>query len=538
MDRPPLGNERFPRLLLPVATAIVIAFALVVGVLLAGAAENDETAVEAQQHHLRTALAEATRVVRAGNRDYGWWDELHRQIEPIPNIPLLETYFGVDVPTAFGVTHTLVLKPDGGLIYGIAKGRQPLAEGFQEGVVSRIGALMEKAQNASYAEAKAEAGLIVLDHTPHIVSVMRFTPEKPPPLAEQAIARPFLVFIRKLDTVAVTAIGEAYLLKGLAFSDDEPHDGRASLVLANDEGGKLGYFVWEPARPGRTLLLQVGPIVVATFAVVGFLMVVFWRRAHGLIQEYNATILELHAEKRRTKDASRAKSDFLACMSHELRTPLNAIIGYSQLLSLRDGIGKHVDIDDAAGVIQRSGRHLLQLVEEILDLARAEEGRLSANMEIIDLAEALRDATAIAQAIADKHRIKLAVEIPPPGTVTVGADGVKLNQVLVNLMVNAIKYNRKDGRVDVRIARPDADKVRIDVIDTGIGISPEDRPRLFRPFVRLNSSMSSAGGAGIGLALSRDLVELMGGRIGFESELGKGSRFWVELESGGDRPAA
>lgn len=525
------GVTGFSRLILPVAFSLVIAFAAIVTVLIFGARENDETSAKSQQHHLRTALSEQARVIHAGNRDYAWWDELHRQIEPVPNIPLLETYFGVDVPTAFGVTHVLVLKPDGGLIYGIGKGRTPLESGFAGALVGSIQPLVDAAQAMSYTQPDSLDGFIVLANTPYILSIMRLTPEQTPPESEQKIQRPLLVFIKKLDDEAVRNIGKAYLLDDLKFVTGAPPEGSLAIEMVNPEGEAAGCFTWAPKRPGRDLLLKVTPIVGIAILAVAALFVIFWNRAQVLISGYNASMRALHEEKHRTELASRAKSDFLASMSHEFRTPLNAILGFSQFLTLRNSMPEHINVTDAAEAIQRSGRHLLQLVDEILDLARVEEGRLPANMERIDIASALTDATVMVLPIADKHRVNLYVDTPPAGAFMVYADHVKVNQVLVNLMSNAIKYNHAEGRVDVRVSRPTDEIVRVDVVDTGIGIRAEDQQRLFQPFVRLNPATFAAGGAGIGLALSRSLVDLMGGKIGFESDVGKGSTFWVELRA-------
>ncbi len=227
--------------------------------------------------------------------------------------------------------------------------------------------------------------------------------------------------------------------------------------------------------------------------------------------------------------ASRLKSQFLANMSHELRTPLNGIIGFSELL-----------VDGRVGALteqQRSfmqdildgGRHLLHLVNDLLDISKIEAGRMELQEETFALETALKEAVAVLAPAAGEKSIALRTHLAD-GLVLVHLDRQKFKQVLLNLGSNAVKFTDADGRVDISIDAPVAGELRLSVGDTGIGIAAADLPRLFGEFQRFESGVAGRRpGTGLGLALTRRLVELQGGRIEVESAPGVGSRFVVHL---------
>jgi PAS domain S-box-containing protein len=237
----------------------------------------------------------------------------------------------------------------------------------------------------------------------------------------------------------------------------------------------------------------------------------------------------IHA-KEAAEEASRAKSEFLSRMSHELRTPLNAIIGFTQLLeSGMDGELSEGQRESAASILQ-AGWHLLDLISEILDLARIESGRMAITLEEVELGPLLDECVDMVMPLANERHILINDAINQAAEVfRVHADRTRLKQVLLNLMSNAVKYNRPEGALTLACARSPGGMVRLEVADTGIGISAGRMGELFQPFSRLDADKSETQGAGVGLAVTKSLVELMGGRIGVESEAGKGSVFWIEL---------
>ncbi len=229
--------------------------------------------------------------------------------------------------------------------------------------------------------------------------------------------------------------------------------------------------------------------------------------------------------------AMKTKDQFLSNISHELRTPLNSIIGFTDLL-LTQELGPPLSDQqrDFLETVARNGRQLLELINELLDLQRIAAGRMTLTPESVDLAALLAETTGSVHAQVQKHRHALVVT-PMPQDLRVQADRGRVRQVLLNLLSNAIKFTPDGGRITVAAGPVNGGaEVRIAVSDTGIGIAAEDQPKLFQEFSQLDASASRQyEGTGLGLALSRRLIELHGGTIGVDSEMGKGSTFWFTL---------
>jgi PAS domain S-box-containing protein len=248
------------------------------------------------------------------------------------------------------------------------------------------------------------------------------------------------------------------------------------------------------------------------------------KRLDAVLRDKNA---ELENARCVADKANLAKSEFLSSMSHELRSPLNAILGFAQLM---DTETPPATDSQKASIVQilHAGWYLLELINEILDLAVIESGKLSLSVEPVALAEVLAECQAMIGPQGEKHGLELdfpSLDLP----VYVMADRVRLKQVLINLLSNAVKYNRPGGKVVVACAADSPERTRISVRDEGAGLSPDQLPQLFQPFNRLGQENSAEEGTGIGLVMSKLLVEMMGGTIGVESTPGAGSVFWFEL---------
>ena len=251
------------------------------------------------------------------------------------------------------------------------------------------------------------------------------------------------------------------------------------------------------------------------------------------ITERRAAQAALLTAKEEAERANRAKSEFLSRMSHELRTPLNAVLGFGQLLESDPADPLSATQRARVQELLRGGRHLLSLINDVLDLARIEAGTLQLQLASVDVAAVVGDCQRLVQPMADARGI--ALHLQPGGQAGnqadhARADPTRLKQVLLNLLSNAIKYNRPGGSVHLGwVAEPGGQHLRIEVRDTGPGLHEAQQERLFQAFERLDAERSSVEGAGIGLALSKWLVELMRGEIGVHSRPGEGSVFWVRL---------
>ena len=250
-------------------------------------------------------------------------------------------------------------------------------------------------------------------------------------------------------------------------------------------------------------------------------------RVHERTMQLEMTNGELAMAMEEARSANYAKSAFLSSMSHELRTPLNAILGFAQILSSDRLPSTLEQKKEFAGHILKSGRHLLTLINEILDLAKVESGTVSLSLEPVGLDAILQECRDMIAPLASQRGIGMA--FPDACPLNVLADRTRLKQILLNLLSNALKYNREQGQVAIECVPHAGGRVRISVRDTGVGLDAEQLALLFQPFNRLGQEGGTEEGSGIGLVVTKRLVELMDGNIGVSSAPGEGSIFWIEL---------
>lgn len=269
--------------------------------------------------------------------------------------------------------------------------------------------------------------------------------------------------------------------------------------------------------------------------IIGYLLIAIDNSARKRVEAERAMLDQILLDKNAELELARivadkanlAKSEFLSSMSHELRTPLGAILGFAQLMESAVPAPSTSQLRSINQILQ-AGWYLLELINEILDLALIESGKLSLSLEPISLAEVMNECRAMTEAQAHKRNVSMTFPTFPDA-LFVFADRTRLKQVLINLLTNAIKYNRTGGTVSVKVSTNRPDSIRISVGDSGMGLSAEQITQLFQPFNRLGQEANVEEGTGIGLVVCKRLVELMGGSIGVDSAVGEGCVFWIEM---------
>ncbi|MBT4118922.1 MAG: response regulator [Rhodospirillaceae bacterium] len=430
-----------------------------------------------------------------------------------------------------------------GLMAGISSGsRNDIPENFDHGNSYELAALYETFRNMLGKQKAAEEQVLHLNE-----ELETRVAERTLELAQEKRRAENYLNIAGAAILTLNDRGEITLInnKGLALlaetaGDTAGRDWFESYVCVEDRSEQRSSF-FKAMRDGAPLP---GSTEYSVVSKDGDVRLVAWHyslltdedgRAFGLlasgedITDFRTAETEMRAAKDEAERANMAKSDFLSNMSHELRTPMNAILGFAQLLDL-DGVHPLTE-DQQTSVehILKGGQHLLGLIDQILDLAKIEAGKISLSIERVTPGDIFSECLDLAGGLAEKNGIKLVNNLSGNGRHAIRADYMRFKQVLLNLISNAIKYNREEGTVVLRNeVRPD-NMFRISVNDTGFGIPQELQGELFKPFARLNFENSAIEGTGIGLALSKHLMEAMSGRIGFDSKVGQGSSFWIEF---------
>jgi signal transduction histidine kinase len=300
---------------------------------------------------------------------------------------------------------------------------------------------------------------------------------------------------------------------------------------------------------GRTWVLWTAFAAFALLAIASLVLLrrVFrgadeLRQANVALQERSHDLAftneRLEQQTRVAQEASRAKSDFLANMSHELRTPLTAIIGYAELMASGAGGETEAERKKFLEVIVTNGRHLEGLIDGILDLAKVEAGKMEFRPEPIDVPELIGDLTTDMRVAAEKKQVELVTDVASEVR-SVTTDGARLRQVVSNYLSNALKFTPAGGRIEVKVTPESSDAFRVVVVDNGIGIAPEDQEKLFRYFQQVDqTAQKEHQGTGLGLALVKRIVEAQGGRVGLQSEPGRGSAFYAVLPRSARKPSS
>ena len=444
-------------------------------------------------------------------KDYAWWDDTVDFAADGTNVEWAEDNIGKYLHETYGITGTFLLEPGGETLYHSSEGKvskRPVRELLGD----QTERYLARVQGSSLAESETVSAFQRADGKVYAVAAAAVTPEKPTPAQLKPHPRPVLVLYKVLDADTIAGISRRFLLAGLRLDAAPPPMGASGFDLKNLAGQAVAAVRWTPARPGdqmfSELLVRISVVAAILTAAALAVFLGWWRTA---------------------SEANEAKSRFLAKMSHELRTPLNPIIGFSEAMARGDLGELPENLKGYAEDILRSGRHLAEIVDDVLDLARIESGEVEISEAPIDFQQ-LKQSLPGARMLLDP-RIRRVSGARAPDIAWHIADGMppllgdelRIRQVLLNLLSNAVKFS--DGQdIDVSIDQVGG-QARIVVADRGIGIARDDIARLFTPFVQVGTDMDKRShGTGLGLSISRELMALHQGTLELESEPGAGTR--------------
>ncbi len=393
-----------------------------------------------------------------------------------------------------------------------------------------------RAGRLSTAAEVARTGLMRIDGAVYLVALASITPESR--VVADAYEGPPAVAIsaRRMDAAFIRRMSGDLGLNDLTLLSAA--DGKPPRVILHDINGRpLGALAWEAENPGLKLLKSIAPWIAAGFLVLALAGAVLLARVAEALRKLETGRIALISAKEEAEAANAAKTRFLANMSHEVRTPLNGVLGMAQVMAadaLSEPQAKRLRI------LTESGQALLVLLNDILDIARLETRAVRLRAEIFDLAGLVEASCAAFSGAAAAKDLSLSVDIAPDLRGRWTGDPMRLRQVLGNLVANAVKFT-EEGGVTVRVRPATKGGLRFEVEDTGLGVAAEHHADLFKTFSQVDNSLTRAhDGAGLGLSICRELVELMGGTIGMHSSLGLGSSFHFTvplLQASADRPA-
>ncbi len=553
---------------------IVISMVLVFGVglaslILVGANAirmADKSALSRQERIAKRNLADAIAAIPEQQRSATVWDDAVEHVAARDE-RWMDENLGTWMQDYFGHQENYVINPAGDAMFASALGKVQPPETYSNRAVliaPIVARLREIIAEASSGRGKSHAALanvaairpLRLDDRVAIASVVPIISDSRENMQAPGTEN-LHVAIRYIDEKFAQEIGLPIELRNVAFKDIQPTGTLASVPLTGLSGEVLSWLVWQPERPGKDLLKEMLPVLLATGLTVVALLFYVIRgllRVSGRLQASETqAIKDVEALKQARKEAEaadRAKINFMSVVSHELRTPLTCILGYARLgKHLRqspdakrlEGMLQQQDTDtklaqshlsqllqsSTTGMekIERSGEHLLFLVNQLLDHAKMETGSLELNPEICDVKEVLEPVVDQMKILTEQKGLELKADIP---SIQMVADVIRTRQIIINLMGNAIKFT-DSGKVSVVVTEVE-DKVNIQISDTGTGIESHELQRIFEAFHQadLSSSRSSAG-TGLGLSVARELARLESGTIDVHSEVGVGSVFTLSL---------
>ena len=507
---------------------------MVAGITIFTSRSQDQAARQESVHLTKAVLAAVTRRLADQTLDYAYWDQTVNNLITRVDLDWADKNIGIYMHKTFGIASSFVLnagnRPVCAMIDGKRRTSDPLSM-FQAG----LDKLLERARAASLTAVPFPVtGFVKAGETIHIASISLLA-HKEKPIVTDAI----LIFTKALDPAALVKMSSNYQLEGLRIAASDEALLPAVLPLTSAAGDRLGFLTWNPKTPGQEMLRWLIPFVVSIFLIFAGIAHIFFRKTQLITTTLSNNLAEIQAAqealreaKETAEKANKAKSEFLANMSHELRTPLNSVIGFSSVME--EGIFGplgHENYLEYVGAVQDSGKHLLNLVNDILDISKIEAGEMEFEETVVDVDDLIRASAKIVANSADKAEITLNIDVPE-NTPHLRGDDLRLKQILLNLLANAIKFTPAEGRVSVSACIDQSNAMTWRIIDTGVGISAKDLPRILKPFEQIRGAVAHTHeGTGLGLYLTKSLTEAHEGTLEIESEVGRGTTVIVRFPS-------
>ena len=524
--------------MLPAALILLVSGVAILAVLSTAGSAIDKVAIESAVHTARSVVSAQERGVGKFAKDYTWWDIAFQKLVMERSPAFADDNIGTYAHETLEMSTAFVLDGRNNTLHAFIEGKAVQADPLRL-FVGGLEGMIERARAAPIDEPIAITGRLRLGDRVHVVGVSVFAPERAGNRRPEAGPRSLLIFSRALDDTLLEWLSKDYRLSDLRAAPTDAALPETHIALEAPDGTIVGALAWTPDLPGERLLREATMGVVAAFLAMAALLWILLRRAQRLqiriendarmLHERNAALMERETALREAKEtlerASRSKSEFLANLSHELRTPINAIVGFSEIFEAE----AYGQIGDAryreySGYIHRSARHMLDLVNDTLDMSRAEVGRLDLVESDVGVGQTIETCVRMLTRLAEQAGITVTQAVEP-ALPQLHGDERRIRQMVLNLLSNAIKFTPSGGRVEVAARRMDDGGIVIAVADSGIGIAKDDVEKALTPFTRLESRRAHMhDGAGIGLSLTRFLVELHGGRLAIESQVGAGTR--------------
>jgi len=489
---------------------------------------QNQNAVEASEHTFDALITDRFKRLSNIVLEYGYWDEAVEMIVYNYDADWTAGTFGEYFAESLDIDGAHVIDGAGDVVMGFFKGkpdRKSLAERYGEGLSPIIARARESKDDTS---PWPRLGITHGNDHYFMIAAIRMTTYLTENGEEVDRSTDHVLFLsQRLDAGYLGTIARKYLMPGLKIVDHPAGLWQADKEIKDPSGNVFAYFFWEPELPGTEMMPQIVGGVAAVFVIMGITAWYFFRRV-------TIAASELEQARAAADAANQAKTDFLRNVTHEIRTPINAIVGFSTIM--RDEMFGPVGNDRYIGYINdiaNAGEHILQLVGDLLDLSKIEAGEMSFEIETVNLREQIDATVSLVQPLADERRVLLLVDESTEGAIA-RSDPRLVRQILMNLLSNAIKFTPEGGEVVCRAVQESGDRIRIEVSDTGRGVSPDQIERILKPFGQVAAAQTGVPrGTGLGLPITKKMIESLGGEFVFESEVGRGTTVKVTFPQDG-----